>query len=77
MEAVVAVNDKKYWSVAELQAHLGICRDSAYQLVNREDFPKVKVGNRIIISIAAFDDWFNNHIGDSIPVDTPKSRRRR
>ena len=35
---------------AELASILGISRNKAYELVNRADFPKYRVGRKIIIS---------------------------
>ena len=34
---------------AELTAILGISRNKAYELVNRADFPKYRMGKKIII----------------------------
>lgn len=35
---------------AELSTILGISRNKAYELANRTDFPKYRVGKKIIIS---------------------------
>ena len=38
---------------------LGVGKDTAYQIVNRADFPKFKVRHRWLIPRDAFFDWFN------------------
>ncbi|WP_369414751.1 helix-turn-helix domain-containing protein [Collibacillus ludicampi] len=39
---------------------LGISRGSAYELARRTDFPKLRVGRRIVIPRDAFLNWMNN-----------------
>lgn len=36
---------------------LGISLTSAYELIHEEDFPSMKVGNRIIVSKDKFREW--------------------
>jgi excisionase family DNA binding protein len=43
--------------VAEL---IGISRATAYKLVQEDDFPKIKLGKRIIIPTNFFIEWLNN-----------------
>ena len=47
-------------TVADVGEIMGVGRKTAYQIVNRGDFPKAKVGNRFIIPRDAFFNWFNN-----------------
>lgn len=42
-------NGNDYITVKELQAYLRIGRNKAYDLVNQNDFPKIKIGRNIII----------------------------
>ena len=42
-------SDKRALSVAEMAETLGISRTTAYELVNREDFPSMRIGQRIIV----------------------------
>lgn len=44
-------------SVAEVQESLGIGRNAVYNLVNRADFPKIRMGRKIIIPREAFLRW--------------------
>ena len=52
--------DKKTISVTDLSKCLGIGMNAAYTLVRRDDFPKVKVGKRILISISGLEKWLEN-----------------
>ena len=49
---------------AELSTILGISRNKAYELVNRIDFPKYRVGKKIIISKKHFLVWMDTQFGD-------------
>lgn len=44
-------------SVQDMANQLGISRPVAYQIVGRSDFPKVRVGRRIIIPRQGLEDW--------------------
>lgn len=46
-------------SVPEVQKALGIGRNSVYNLVNRADFPKIRMGRKIIIPRDAFLRWLD------------------
>ena len=46
-------------SVAEVQESLGIGRNAVYNLVNRADFPKIRMGRKIIIPREAFLRWLD------------------
>lgn len=49
--------EKLTLTVPDLQNALGIGRDAAYELANRADFPKLRVGKRILIPRDAFMRW--------------------
>lgn len=51
---------------AELSTILGISRNKAYELANRTDFPKYRVGKKIIISKKHFIAWMDAQFGDPI-----------
>lgn len=46
-------------SAAEAARLLGVSRPTMYQIMNREDFPSFRVGNRILISVAGMQEWIN------------------
>ena len=52
-------SDRLALSVPEMGKALGISRSKAYQLVNREDFPSVRLGSRVIIPIEGLREWLN------------------
>ena len=47
-------------SVPEVGEVLGISRASAYELVRSKGFPKVKIGNRIVIPKGKFIQWIED-----------------
>ena len=49
--------EKKTMSVQELAQQLGISKPLAYSLCKREDFPKILINKRVIIPVAAFEEW--------------------
>lgn len=50
-------------TVEEVAEILGICKANAYSLCHNENFPSVKVGNRLIIPRPAFVLWMTNPKG--------------
>lgn len=45
------------YKVNDLCRLLGISRPTAYELVHREDFPKVRVGRRLLIPRVGLEEW--------------------
>ena len=50
-------NEPMCLAVDDLCGLLGISRPTAYELVHRADFPKVKVGRRILVPRAGLEKW--------------------
>ncbi len=46
-------------SVPEVAATLGISKAGAYEIVRSDSFPKVKIGNRIIVPKDKFIAWMD------------------
>ncbi len=46
-------------SVPEVAATLGISRAGAYELVRSDLFPKIKIGNRIVVPKDKFIAWMD------------------
>lgn len=44
-------------SVAEAAKELGICTKNVYNLCHRQDFPTVRIGQRVRISRAGLAEW--------------------
>lgn len=60
-----AISDKRALSVTEMVETLGISRTTAYELVNREDFPSMRIGQRIIVPVDALDRWLERGVADA------------
>ena len=50
-------------SVAEVARQLGISRPKAYELVRREDFPKIYIDRRVIVPISGLQTWLEEQSG--------------
>lgn len=51
--------EQKVLSVKDLQRTMGIGRNAAYELVNRADFPAVRIGKTIRIPAKDFEEWLS------------------
>lgn len=49
--------EKVLMTVEEMRKVTGFSRPMAYQLVNREDFPKIRIGRRIMIPAKQLERW--------------------
>lgn len=47
-------------TVSDVSKVLRIGRNNAYELCNSDNFPSVKIGNRIITPKLAFIEWLKN-----------------
>ena len=52
-------DDKRTYTVDEIQDILGICRTTAYELVKKNLFRHVRIGGCIRISKRSFDEWLD------------------
>ncbi|MDD3253063.1 MAG: helix-turn-helix domain-containing protein [Lachnospiraceae bacterium] len=52
-------NEKRTYTVEEIQNILGISQPTAYSLVRRKIFHYVKIGRNIRISKKSFDKWLD------------------
>jgi len=65
--------EKLAYNVTELAEALGIGRSLAYELVNREDFPAVRIGERrIIVPVDALKEWLKEQDMPASLIDTVK-----
>lgn len=55
--------DKLAFNVSEAARSLGVSRPTMYRLLDRPDFPKVRVGNRVIIPCRLFEEWLEREAG--------------
>ena len=54
-----AQEDKKTYTVTEIQDILGISQSTAYALIKKKEFHSVNVGRHIRVSKASFDAWLD------------------
>ena len=52
-------DEKRTYTVDEIQDILGICRTTAYELVKKNLFRHVRIGGCIRISKRSFDEWLD------------------
>ncbi len=50
-------------SPIDVATALGIGKDKAYELIQRDDFPKFRHGRRIIVPIAGLEKWLSEQAG--------------
>lgn len=48
-----------FFNAESVSKVLGISSTTAYELMYREDFPSIKIGNRIIVPKEKFIEWAN------------------
>ena len=53
------MNEKRCYTVKELQEILGVSRPSVYELLKRKEFKWVLVGGKYLISKKSFDEWLD------------------
>ena len=58
--AVRKMSNKRVYTVEEIEAILGISKNTAYALVKSGEFHSVKIGGQYRISKKSFDDWLDN-----------------
>jgi excisionase family DNA binding protein len=57
------MSEKKVYTVTEMAQVLNIGKNLAYELIHRQGFPKVVVGQRkILIPIKALDLWLESNV---------------
>ena len=49
--------DERLLTTKELQVHLGVGRDRAYQLMHSKGFPSIKIGGRYYVTRDALARW--------------------
>jgi excisionase family DNA binding protein len=51
--------EKKVFTIAEIAEILSISKSYAYQLVNEDVIPNLKLGRRRVVPIEKFNKWLN------------------
>ena len=53
--------EQKYFRVKDIKTILGISQSQAYNLVNSDGFPTIRIGKTILIPVEDFDKWQKNY----------------
>ena len=59
MKKTTQMNEKRCYSVSDLQEMLGISKPAVYELLKRKEFHWVMIGGRYKISKRSFDEWLD------------------
>ena len=60
----VPIRDKILIDIDEFKEITGLGDNKARELISREDFPKVRIGNRNRVILAELNDYFNERRGE-------------
>lgn len=51
-------------SAGEAAKLLNISRPTLYTLLNREDFPSFRIGNRVLVPVSGLRDWIDRQTAE-------------
>ena len=60
------LSNKLAFTVAEAAQVLSLSKNLMYQLANRDDFPSIRLGKRIMIPRDKLIEWVNSHCGEQL-----------
>jgi excisionase family DNA binding protein len=49
--------EREYLSAKDMQVYLGLGRNVVYEILNRQDFPAVRIGRTIRVKRTELDKW--------------------
>ena len=61
MEKDLNVTVPKVMNARQVAEYLGISKQGAYNLMNTESFPTLRVGKRLLVSTDRFLEWIEMH----------------
>lgn len=62
MGEVVIAQEKRCYTVKELQEILGISRPTVYELLKKNEFRWIQIGTKYRISKKSFDEWLDKEM---------------
>ena len=62
MEQIMTTQEKRCYTVKDLQEILEISRPTVYELLKRHEFRWIQVGKNYRISKKSFDEWLDQKI---------------
>ena len=74
MKKTTQMNERRCYSVNDLQEMLGISKPAVYELLKRKEFHWVMIGGRYKISKRSFDEWLDGSFDtDQAPLEGVES----
>lgn len=64
MEKEMNVSVPAVMNSMQVAKYLGISKQGAYNLMNSESFPTLRVGKRLLVSSDRFLEWIGKHSND-------------
>ncbi|MBQ5966684.1 MAG: helix-turn-helix domain-containing protein [Clostridiales bacterium] len=64
MEKEMNVSVPAVMNAMQVAKYLGISKQGAYNLMNSESFPTLRVGKRLLVSSDRFLEWIGKHSND-------------
>lgn len=74
MMELSAVQKSTCMTPKDIRDETGYSLPTVYNIVNREDFPKIRYGRKIIIPREAFERWLSNAAADGLDLKEPVQR---
>ena len=62
------VVENKLYTIKDIQRILHIGHNTAYKLVKLKGFPKIQIGNKILVPENELEKWINSNIGNKIEI---------
>lgn len=66
-KAVTGVSE--FYDFKDVSRLLNVSERSARIIMVQHEFPSFKIGQKVLVRIKDFDDWYENLIGKDIPLD--------
>lgn len=58
--------EKQTYSAQDVAAYLGISSSAAYNLMQAIDFPAFRIGGRVLVTKAGFEEWLGKQQKDAM-----------
>lgn len=60
------MKENRMLKVSDIQNHLGVGKNRAYEIIKLKSFPKIKIGHRYYIPEDAYNKWIENYTKKNI-----------
>lgn len=62
----MSIKDKTMLKASDIQHHLGVSKNRAYDLIRLKSFPKIQIGHRYYIPEDAYLQWLEDYTKNRI-----------